>query len=69
MRAEDEFELLKTLFVFIKIIFNHEQHHIQLALIMQLAEITGNQPSALLSVCYKDIKITLLLNSNGEELL
>lgn len=60
MRAEDEFELLKTLFLSDEIIFDHERHRIQLALIMQLAGITGNRLGALLGVRYKDIKITLL---------
>ena len=36
---------------------------------MQLAEITDNQSAALLSICYKDVKITLLLNLKEEKLL
>lgn len=68
MWAEDEFELLKTLFLSVEIVFDHERHRVQLALIMQLAGITGNRPAALLGVCYKDIKITLLPDSNGGEL-
>lgn len=39
----------------------------QLALIMQLAGITGNQPGALLALCYKHIKVTLLPNPEGRE--
>ncbi len=65
MRAEDEFELLKTLFLSSEVVFNHERHRIQLALIMQLAGITGNRPAALLAVCYQHIKVTLLPDPNG----
>lgn len=68
MRAEDEFELLKTLFLSVEIVFDHKRHRLQLALIMQLAGITSNRPAALLGVCYKDIKITLLPDPNGGEL-
>jgi len=42
MCIEDEFELLKTLYLFIEINFNHEQHCMQLILIMQLTEIINN---------------------------
>ena len=68
MRAEDEFELLKTLFLSVEIAFDHERHRVQLALIMQLAGITGNRPAALLGVCYNDIKITLLPDPKEGEL-
>jgi len=67
MRAEDEFELLKTLFLSSEVVFNHERHRIQLALIMQLAGITGNRPAALLAVCYQHVKVTLLPDPNGGE--
>ena len=60
LHVENEFELLKTLYIFIETIFPHERYRVQLALIMQLAEITGNRPSALLTVCYQHIKVTLL---------
>ena len=65
MRSEDEFELLKTLYYSTEIIFNHERYRVQLALIMQLAGITGNRPSALLAVCYRDVKVTLLRDPQG----
>lgn len=67
MRAEDEFELLKTLFLSSEVTFNHERYRIQLALIMQLAGITGNRPAALLAICYKHVKVTLLPDPNGGE--
>ena len=47
--------------------FPHERYRIQLALIMQLAGITGNRPSALLAVRYQHIKVTLLEDPNGGE--
>ena len=60
MRAEDEFELLKTLYLSSKIAFNHERHRVQLALIMQPVGTTGNRPAALLAVRYLHVKVTLL---------
>lgn len=45
MRLGDEFELLKTLHLPVEMIFDHEQHRMQLALLMQLAGITGNRCS------------------------
>ena len=67
MRAEDKFELLKTLHLFVKMIFDYKRHCVQLALLMQLASITGNRPSALLGVRYNNIKITLLPDPQGEK--
>lgn len=67
MRAEDEFELLKTLFLSSEVVFSHERHRVQLALIMQLAGITGNRPAALLAVCYRHVKVTLLADPDGGE--
>ncbi|MCJ1343078.1 hypothetical protein MMC31_001269 [Peltigera leucophlebia] len=65
MRVEDEFELLKTLHLSVEMIFDHERHRVQLALLMQLAGITGNRPGALLGVRYSDVKITLLPDPQG----
>ena len=67
LHAEDEFELLKTLYTSTETTFPHERYRIQLALIMQLAGITGNRPSALLAVRYQHIKVTLLEDPNGGE--
>lgn len=67
MRAEDLFELLKTLWVSKETRFNHERHRVQMALIMQLAGITGNRPGALLALRYKHIKVTLLPDPEGGE--
>ena len=65
LRAEDEFELLRTLYCSSKMVFDHERHRIELALILQLAGITGNRPTALLGLQYKDINVTLLqVNGN-----
>ena len=49
MHIKDLFQLLKTLWISSKLKFNHERHRVQLALIIQLAKITENQPSALLA--------------------
>ena len=47
MRAEDEFKLLRTLFCSTKMTFDHERYRVELALILQLADITGNRPAVL----------------------
>ncbi|KAL8799612.1 MAG: hypothetical protein Q9182_005763, partial [Xanthomendoza sp. 2 TL-2023] len=65
--AEDEFELLKTLYTSTETTFPHERYRVQLALIMQLAGITGNRPTALLAVRYRHIKVTLLPDPKGGE--
>lgn len=41
-------------------LFKHERLRVQLALIAQLAGITGNRPGALLALRYGDLKVTLL---------
>ena len=65
MRTEDEFELLKTLYLSSEMTFNHERHRVQLALLVQLAGITGNRHAALLAVRYGHVKITLLPDPEG----
>ncbi|KAK3669459.1 hypothetical protein LTR78_010645 [Recurvomyces mirabilis] len=67
MRAEDEFELLKTLWESPEMILQHERLRVQLALMIQLAGITGSRPGALRRLQYKDLKIALLPNSDGGE--
>ncbi len=69
MRAKNEFELLKILFLFSEIIFNYERYRVQLVLIIQLIDITENRSAALLAICYRHVKVTLLSNSNGDEQL
>ncbi|KAK5109961.1 hypothetical protein LTR85_001800 [Meristemomyces frigidus] len=65
VRAEDEFELLKTLWSSPSLTFDHERMRVQLALIAQLAGITGNRPGALLGLLYKHLKVTLLRDPDG----
>ena len=67
LHAEDEFELLKTLYTSTEATFPHERYRVQLGGISQLAGITGNRPAALLAVCYQHIKVTLLPNPDGGE--
>ena len=67
MRAEDEFELLKTLWSSPEMSFEHERLRVQLALIVQLAGITGNRPGALLSLRYENLRVTLLRDPAGSE--
>ncbi|KAJ5454132.1 uncharacterized protein N7458_005088 [Penicillium daleae] len=40
-------------------------YRIQLLLFCQLAAITGNRPGALLKLCFRDLKLTLIRDSNG----
>ncbi len=61
MRAKDEFEFLKTLYLSTEMNFIHER------LRVQLAGITGNRPAALLAVCYGHVKATLLPDPQGGE--
>ena len=42
----------------------HERLRVQLALVMQLAGITGNRPGALLRLCYEDLQIALMPNGD-----
>lgn len=63
MQAKDKFKLFKILHLFVKMIFNYERHCMQLVLLMQLAGITGKLPNTFISICYNNIKITLLLDS------
>ncbi|KAK5736002.1 hypothetical protein LTS12_026303 [Elasticomyces elasticus] len=59
VRAEDEYALLQTLWSSPSFTLDHERLRVQLALIAQLAGITGNRPGALLALRYSDLKITL----------
>ena len=65
LHAEDEFELLKTLYTSTETTFPHERYRVQLALITQLTGITGNRPGALLAVRYRHINVTLLPDPEG----
>jgi integrase len=65
IRAEDEFMLLKTLWSSPDMRFKHERIRVQLALIAQLAGVTGNRPGALLALQYQDLKVSLLRDPNG----
>ncbi|KAK0838493.1 hypothetical protein LTS02_017738 [Friedmanniomyces endolithicus] len=64
-RAEDEYALLTTLWSSPSLTLDHERLRVQLALIAQLAGITGNRPGALLALRYGDIKVTLLRDPLG----
>lgn len=65
VRAEDEFELLKTIWSSTSMKLKHERIRVQLALIAQLAGITGNRPGALLALRYGNLKVTLLRDPTG----
>jgi len=65
--VKDEFELLKTLYISIEITFRHKRYRVQLGKMMQFAKITSNRSNTLLAICYRHIKITLLLDFNDEK--
>jgi hypothetical protein len=67
VRAEDEFELLRTLWGSAEVIMEHERLRVQEALILVLAGITGNRPEALLSLRWKHVKMALLRDPDGSE--
>jgi hypothetical protein len=67
MRAEDEFECLRTLWSSEDLKFDTEVHRLGLALLMQLAGITGNRPKALLQLRFKDVVVALLPDPHGSE--
>jgi len=67
MRAEDEFECLKTLWVSPEMVFDMGICRLELTLIMQLAGINGNRPKALLKLRFKHIKVSLLPDPEGGE--
>ncbi|KAK0255783.1 hypothetical protein LTR35_018293, partial [Friedmanniomyces endolithicus] len=50
VRAEDEYALLKALWSSSSLTLDHERSSVQLALIAQLAGITGNRPGALFAL-------------------
>ena len=67
LHAEDEFEFLKTLYTSTETIYFHERYRVQLALIMQLVDITNNRSSTLLTICYQHIKMILLSNFDNKK--
>lgn len=69
MRAEEEFEMLKTLYTFPRISFNHGWHYVELACIVQWAGITGNLPATIFALWYKNIKVALILVSGKTRLI
>jgi len=67
MRVEDEFECLKTLWGSEEMVFELEIHRIATALLMELAGGTGNRPTALLQLRFRDIAVALLPDPEGSE--
>ena len=67
VRAEDEFELLRTLWGSADVVMEHERLRVQEALLLVLAGITGNRPEALLSLRWKHVKMALLRDPDGGE--
>ncbi|EMC97231.1 hypothetical protein BAUCODRAFT_130449 [Baudoinia panamericana UAMH 10762] len=60
VNVDDQLQLFKTLWGSSHLAFPHERFRVQLALIAQLAGITGNRPSAILGLRYGDLKLSLL---------
>lgn len=45
--------------------FRHGRNRVQLLLFLQLAGFTANRPGALLELCYRHIRVTLLRDPTG----
>jgi len=67
IRVEDEVELLAALWSSSRMSMEHERLRVQLALLIQLAGITGSRPSALMSLQYQDFKLSLLRDPAGSD--
>jgi hypothetical protein len=67
MRSEDLFELEKTVLVSNDMAFKHERLRIEIMFYMQVAGNTGNRPTAILALCYKDFKVALVRDPDGGE--
>jgi Protein of unknown function (DUF3435) len=65
MYVEDLVKVLETTLVTTKKLFGHGRHRIELCLWFQLAGFTANRPAALLGLCYRHIKVTLLRDDLG----
>jgi hypothetical protein len=66
MYIKDLARVLQTNLTTTKQRYTHGRHRIETSLFCQLAIFSGNRPSALLSLCYSDIAVTLLRGpSNG----
>ena len=67
IRIEELFELLRTLWTTDQIHFKNERERVQLALLLQLAAYSGNRPSALLELRYRDIEVALHPNEHDDD--
>ncbi|KAF2158757.1 hypothetical protein M409DRAFT_30718 [Zasmidium cellare ATCC 36951] len=67
VRVEDEVKLLAALWSSNEMSMEHERLRVQLALLIQLAGITGSRPGALISLTYRDLKLSLLRDPEGSE--
>lgn len=67
MRAENEFELLTTLWSSAELIVDYERLRVQLALLLQPRGNTGNWLGALLNLRYEQLKVILLRDPSESE--
>jgi hypothetical protein len=65
MYVEDLAQVLQTNLVTTEKRYPHGRYRIQAQLYLQLGGFTANRPQALLSLCYRHIKVTLLRDPEG----
>ncbi|MCJ1478787.1 hypothetical protein MMC13_007471 [Lambiella insularis] len=75
MYEEDLFQVIKTVWVSTEMTFDHEQHRVDLSLILILAGMLGTRPGALVEggknrgrnrvLCYKHVQVTLIRDPEG----
>jgi hypothetical protein len=65
MYVEDLAKTVKTALITTRKKFGHRRHRIKLCLFLQLAGLTTNCPQAILDLCYRHIKVSLLRDPQG----
>ena len=65
MYVEDLTRVLETNLVTTEKKYSHGRYRIQAQLYLQLGGFTANRPKALLSLCYRHVRVTLLRDPEG----
>ena len=65
MYVEDLIEVLRTNLMTTEKRYSHGRYRILLQLYLQLGGFTANRPQALLNLCYRHIRVTLLRDLEG----
>jgi hypothetical protein len=65
MYVEDLVKVQQTNLITTKKKYSHGRHRIQIAFFLLLAGFSANRPQALLDLCYRHIRVTLLRDPEG----